>query len=1048
MKPLISVIVPVYNILEYLPRCVASLSAQTYQNLEILLVDDGSTDGTSDLCDELAKTDSRIRVFHKENGGSSSARNLGLAHCRGSLVGFVDSDDYVEPDMYELLQDAMERHGVYVAQIGRDEIDMSGEKLPNICEPPAEEECIEAQEFLKELLMHRGDCSFCTKLLDKELFSSEAFPIGVLNEDFHLLVHLLPKMERIVSLPKQGYHVFCRVGSNTRKVTGFSRVFGDNVDNADMVAEIVAKQCPQLSDIAFRFGIFQRIDYMLHIPVEQMHGDTKQYVQIVSYLRKNWWKSMCNPILTVKNKIYHTLFAVAPKQIRVLHKKIIRKFMKNKIKKCLWSLVTGCVLLASAMVPMQADAMEWEKVIEAFESSQTENGLPWENAELTADEALHILVAQKDIMALVYLAEEYQIRSMPSEDSASVISVPGGQQVQIKEVTESVDGDVWVNVTCIVDGADYNGYVNRMNLACADEDFLAWEAEYGMNPYLYQPQLFDAEGRAVHADIEMFPESYQDALYALKEAYPKWTFVKMNTNLDWNTVVTQELKDGRSLIHGSSDPAMRDGLYGQNWYYASREGLEYYLDPRNGLTQERIFQFEQLTYNATYHTQASLQSFLDNTFMKGQVPKTTNSVMTYAYTLTAIGKYFNVSPFHLASRIYQEQGKGTSPLISGTYPGYEGLYNYYNIGATGSTDKEVIENGLKYAAKQDPKWDSPYNSLHFGAEMIAANYISRGQDTIYLQKFDVDNSDGQLYWHQYMQNIAAPHSEGASIKKLYASAGSLNNTFVFRIPVYNNMPGSVSEKPTDADKVTLNIPAGYDNTQVYVGGVALPATEKNGSFVVKITDETASSIVAYRYDDEQNPVGMYVWSLSFDGSRYLAEELEDLEDMLSYHGFSIRISERSGIRFKSGIAQNMKKKLTGSGIEGYKLKEYGTLVLSETKLQGKELTFSSEGAIKGISYGKDNGKQVDLILEQTDGRDRFAAVLTGVPAEVYKTDFTFRSYAILTKGGKEYVVYGPQKSRNIYELANILLDGGYYPEGSDPDKFLNQLIEDADAVTD
>ena len=93
MKPLISVIVPVYNIMEYLPRCVASLCAQTYENLEILLVDDGSTDGTSELCDDLGKTDKRIRVFHKENGGSSSARNLGLAHCKGELIGFVDSDE-------------------------------------------------------------------------------------------------------------------------------------------------------------------------------------------------------------------------------------------------------------------------------------------------------------------------------------------------------------------------------------------------------------------------------------------------------------------------------------------------------------------------------------------------------------------------------------------------------------------------------------------------------------------------------------------------------------------------------------------------------------------------------------------------------------------------------------------------------------------------------------------------------------------------------------------------------------------------------------------
>ena len=323
-KPLISVIVPVYNIMEYLPRCVASLTNQTYENLEILLVDDGSTDGTSALCDRLALTDERIRVFHKENGGSSSARNLGLAHCRGSLVGFVDSDDYVEPDMYELLAAALEKYQVSVAQIGRDEIDMEGNRLPNICEPPAADECIEAKDFLKELLMHRGDCSFCTKLLKRELLTGAAFPVGVLNEDFHLLIKLLPKIERIVSLPKQGYHVFCRVGSNTRKAVGFSRVFGDNVDNADMVAQIVENTCPELIDVAFRFGIFQRLDYMLHIPIEQMGSDSVQYVRIVKYLRKNWWKSMKNSILTPKNKVYHTLFAIAPRQVRVWHKKMKR----------------------------------------------------------------------------------------------------------------------------------------------------------------------------------------------------------------------------------------------------------------------------------------------------------------------------------------------------------------------------------------------------------------------------------------------------------------------------------------------------------------------------------------------------------------------------------------------------------------------------------------------------------------------------------------------------------------------------------------------------
>ena len=109
MTPLITIIVPVYNIMEYLPRCVHSITAQTYTNLEVILVDDGSTDGTGMLCDELAKEDARILVLHKENGGSSSARNLGLISAKGAYIGFVDSDDYVEPDLYERLLEGIQK---------------------------------------------------------------------------------------------------------------------------------------------------------------------------------------------------------------------------------------------------------------------------------------------------------------------------------------------------------------------------------------------------------------------------------------------------------------------------------------------------------------------------------------------------------------------------------------------------------------------------------------------------------------------------------------------------------------------------------------------------------------------------------------------------------------------------------------------------------------------------------------------------------------------------------------------------------------------------
>ncbi len=323
-NPLISIIVPVYNIMEYLPRCVKSLQAQTYPNIEIILVDDGSTDGTGELCDKLAEGDERIRVFHKENGGSSSARNLGIAKALGEYLGFVDSDDFVEADMYELLYQAIEQFQVNTAQVGRDELDMEGKRLPDICIPPGEAECVGAEEFLRELLMHRGDCSFCTKLVKKELFDGWQFPVGVLNEDFHLLVQLLPQIGRIVCLPKQAYHVFYKTGSNTRKEAGFSRVFADNIDNADMVYEIVKRDYPQLLPIAFRFGIFQRLDYMLHIPISQMTKDNVMYQSVAVYLRKNWWRGLANPYLTLKNKCYHTLFAMAPRTVRVLHKKLKR----------------------------------------------------------------------------------------------------------------------------------------------------------------------------------------------------------------------------------------------------------------------------------------------------------------------------------------------------------------------------------------------------------------------------------------------------------------------------------------------------------------------------------------------------------------------------------------------------------------------------------------------------------------------------------------------------------------------------------------------------
>lgn len=321
---LISVIVPVYNIKEYLERCVDSILGQTWENLEVLLVDDGSTDGTGELADRLAAKDDRIRVFHKKNGGSSSARNLGIRNARGTYLGFVDSDDYVEPFMYERLYRAIKETGIPIAQGGRREIDEEGCALPDICVPPEKQTVYNSEDFMRELLQHTGDCSFCTKLIDAALFEKHMFPEGKLNEDFYLLVQMLPEIEGIVSVPERVYTVFYKTGSNTRMDSAekFSRVYGDCVDNADMVTELVKKHYPGLVGTAMRFGLYQRLEYLLHIPIKEMKRTNGQYSDITRYLRENRREIRKNEELTKKQKVYLMLFSIMPATIRKVHRRM------------------------------------------------------------------------------------------------------------------------------------------------------------------------------------------------------------------------------------------------------------------------------------------------------------------------------------------------------------------------------------------------------------------------------------------------------------------------------------------------------------------------------------------------------------------------------------------------------------------------------------------------------------------------------------------------------------------------------------------------------
>lgn len=657
-----------------------------------------------------------------------------------------------------------------------------------------------------------------------------------------------------------------------------------------------------------------------------------------------------------------------------------------------------------------------------------------EAADDTAAQAqLQALAAEQPIMALVYLSDEYAIRQQPWAESDEVVRVPSGQQVLIQDFQRGTYGEAWMHVSTTVQDTVYTGFVARSNLACSDERFLAWEAAFGM-------AAGAARGRSLPADVTQFPASYQASLLALKSAHPNWTFVKMNTNLEWNTVVAEEMVQPRSLVPNSFDDYMKAGVYGtQGWSYASSTALKYYLDPRNWLNEEYIFQFEQLTYNASYHSEAAVQTFLNATFMRGAVPQDSR---TYARLFWDVGQGLGVSPFHLASRVYSEQGAGgTSALISGTWPGYEGLYNYYNISASGSTNQEVVTNGLAKARAMG--WTSPASSIQGGADIISANYIRKGQDTLYLQKFDVDATGG-LYSHQYQQAVHSPASESRSIRQLYVNANALNNTFVFKVPVYNNMEATPPVLPITNYNITLTPPAGYTSAKAYINGEERAATQQGGSFVVNTGGAHATSAVMYKYDGAGVPVGMYVWLLNYRNGLYTVTAMPELENLLTYHGFSIRITGNTGIRFKTGIGADLRAQLTGAGAGGCKLKEYGTLVMNNANRGILPFIRDGDKVVGGQSYGiTSSGTFMDAVYEIVNGRYRYTSVLTGLPASQYKTEFAFRGYCIVVREGREYILYGPPVAKSIYSLSQQVLASGEYPAGTPAYDFLTKLIQDA-----
>lgn len=392
-------------------------------------------------------------------------------------------------------------------------------------------------------------------------------------------------------------------------------------------------------------------------------------------------------------------------------------------------------------------------------------------------------------------ADVLNVRSGAGTGYSKTGTVSYGDSLTILSETTDSSGAKWYKISC----GNVTGYVSAAYVqltsngsqSSSDADFESYMTKQG------------------------FPESYKPYLRKLHEQHPKWIFTAQKLGVNWNTALKEECVVGRNLVHSSalaSWKSMEKGAYDFNggywygldgsWVAASKEIIMYYMDPRNFLNDTYIFMFENQSYDPSYQTESGVKTILADTFMSGSYNcPDTKKKYTYSQTFMDAAKKSGVSPYHLASRCRNEQGVNGAPQSLGTVKGYENYFNFFDIQAYATSTMTAAEMGCKYAKTTNPTyllpWTNQYKSIVGGSIFLGTGYITKGQDTLYLQKFDMVDGGNGLYYHQYMTCVFGQANEAISLKNAY-SQDILNSAMEFKIPVYNNMPDKLCPKPTSS----------------------------------------------------------------------------------------------------------------------------------------------------------------------------------------------------------------------------------------------------------
>lgn len=302
IKPKISVIVPVYKVEKYLKKCIDSILNQTYTNIEIILVNDGTPDNCGQICNDYSKKYSNVIVVHKKNGGSSSARNVGLDIATGDYIGFVDSDDWIEPNMYQRLIENAIKYNAEISVGGLNNIKEyknKYEQVKSTYNGKIEISCIDKYEGMKNFFL--GTWPAWDKIYKKEVHEDIRFPEGEINEDEAIALKLIDRCEKIVYTNEALYNYLSRPNSIT--TSKFSEKNLDWYRNCKNNLKFINKNYPQLSKYA-QVRFCNSIMWSLRCIVLQNEKFKDSTKLLIKELKENKEYILKNELISKKEKLW------------------------------------------------------------------------------------------------------------------------------------------------------------------------------------------------------------------------------------------------------------------------------------------------------------------------------------------------------------------------------------------------------------------------------------------------------------------------------------------------------------------------------------------------------------------------------------------------------------------------------------------------------------------------------------------------------------------------------------------------------------------------